>query len=183
AIDASQAATNGLAEKTARRVAADSVREAIEHLGDERGPAAEKKNKAELHRELRGHVAELLAADVFRHQFTDIVLETALPRLRDELTEEMLSHMREHSLEDTRRVAQEVSWDTAAKAARDATSEQIAVSLTEYQMQANDRVRHLIQASAAELRRSLSICAGIGLALIIAGVIASVYLSTHGISF
>lgn len=172
-------ATDTLVKETARRVAQESAREAVERFGEGLGSEAPEKIKAELRRELRGHMAELLAADVFRHQFTEIVLETALPRLHDEVIEETLPHIRDRILEDARRLAR----DTAAKAARDATSQQIAVSLTEHRIQTDDRMRALVQTSAARLRRSLYISAGIGLMLIIAGVAASVYLSTHGLVF
>ncbi len=178
AID--QGSAEALVEKAARGIAEKSVQQAIERFGKEFGPEkASEKIKAELRRELRGHMAELLAADVFRQQFTDIVLETALPRLRDEIVEEALPRIRDRILGDTRRLAREA----ATRAAGDATSEQIAVSLTEYRMQADDRIREMVQASVARVQRSLQISVGVGLALIVAGVVGSVYLSTHGILF
>ena len=183
AIDAGHGSSDAQIEQTARRVAEDSARETVERFGKGMGPQAPEKIKTELRRELRGYMAELLAADVFRHQFTEIVLETTLPRLREEMIEETLPQIRDRILEDTRRLAREAARDMAANAARDATSEQIAVSLTEYRMQADDRIRQLVQASADRLRRSLYTSAGIGLMLIIAAVAASVYLSTHGVPF
>src|SRR5699024_8366363 len=141
-------ATGSQVEEAARRVAQESTREALEErFGEGMEPATPEKIKAELRRDLRGHMAELLAADVFRHQFTEVVLETTLPRLRDEMIEETLPHIRDRILEDTRRLAR----DAAAKAAREATSEQVAVSLTEHRIAADDRIRALVQASAARL--------------------------------
>lgn len=180
AAAADRDATEALVEKTAQRIAEESAQRAIERFGEEFGPEqAAEKIKAELRRELRGHMAELLAADVFRQQFTEIILETALPRLRDEIIEEALPRIRDRILEDTRRLAREA----ATKAAGDATSEQIAVSLTEHRMQADDRIRELVHTSAARLQRSLYISVGVGLVLIVAGVVGSVYLSTHGLLF
>lgn len=183
AIDASRGSSDALVEQTVRRIAEDSAREAVERFGEGMGPQAPEKIKTELRRELRGYMAELLAADVFRHQFTEIVLETTLPRLREEMIEETLPQIRDRILGDARRLAREAAREMAANAARDATSEQIAVSLTEYRMQTDDRIRQLVQASADRLRQSLYTSVGIGLILIIAAVAASVYLSTHGIPF
>lgn len=183
ALGGDRSSTDAAVEETARRIAEHSAKETIERFRMEMGPEASNRIKGELRRELRGHMAELLAADVFRHQFTEIVLETALPRLRDEITEETLPAIRDRILEDSRGLARNAAREAAAKAARDATSEQIAVSLTEYRMQADDRMRELIQAQAARSRRSLFIGAAVGLVLIVAGAAASVYLSTHGLPF
>ncbi|MDN5849341.1 MAG: response regulator [Nitrococcus sp.] len=181
--EAAQESSNALLEKTARRIAQDTAREAIERFGKGIEATPAENIKADIRRELRDHMTELLAADVFRQQFTEIVLETALPRLRAALVEETLPHIRDRILEDAQRLARDAALDTAAQAARDATSQQIAESLTEYRMQDDDRVRALVQASASHLRRWLYIGAGLGLALVIAGVAASVYLSTHGVPF
>ena len=183
ALGGDRSSTDAAVEETARRIAEHSAKETIERFRMEMGPEASNRIKGELRRELRGHMAELLAADVFRHQFTEIVLETALPRLRDEITEETLPAIRDRILEDSRGLARNAAREAAARAARDATSEQIAVSLTEYRMQADDRMRELIQAQAGRSRRSLFIGAAVGLMLIVAGAAASVYLSTHGLPF
>lgn len=179
ATDAAREASGALAEQTAQRIA----RETVERIDEEYGPEASEKIKAELRRELRSHMAELLAADIFRQQFTEIVLETALPRLREVMIEETRPQIQEQILDEARHLAQETARIMAAEAARNEANEQIAVSLTDHKMQTDDRIRELVQANTAHLRRSQWMIAGIGVTLILAGIAASVYLSAHGILF
>src|SRR5699024_3160633 len=51
-------ATDSQVEETARRIAQESAQKAVEHFGEGLGPAAPEKIKAELRRDLRGHMAE-----------------------------------------------------------------------------------------------------------------------------
>ncbi|HKJ95303.1 MAG TPA: response regulator [Gammaproteobacteria bacterium] len=178
---AAREAAEAIADRTARLIAENVAQETASRVAQEVGPEASKRIMADLRRDVRTYVSELFAADAFREQITDVVVDAGLPKLQEAVIRDAAPRIREEISSQVLKAAEERAVDAARRQGSDAAiaaaDEHVGEALARYREDSETRLRAAAADEVKSVRRLVVTVSVVGLVLIAAGVAVSLFAS------
>ncbi|PWG63120.1 response regulator [Spiribacter halobius] len=157
---AAREAAQGVAEQAAKLISDGVAQETARRVAEEVGPEAARRIMADLRRDIREYMAELLAADAFRDQILDALMDAAAERLRDAVAREVAPRLRDEITASAIASAEERAVAAAREAGREAAEAAVETLLhDQVEVIARERTAEL-EARLVSLRRQLMATAG-----------------------
>lgn len=173
AESAAREAAAGVAEQSARLISEGVAEQTARRVAEEVGPEAAQRIMGDLRRDIREYMGELLAADAFRDQILDALMDAAAGRLRDAVAREVAPQLRDEITATALERAEARAVEAAREEGRAAAEAAVEMLLQEQvEVIARERTAEL-EARLVSMRRQLMATAGAavvvsGLALVLA---------------